>query len=67
MSQNGQTHIKNLAAPVYLTILALNVIKKITDKHTQGKKSSQLELSRKNKIIRKLRDMFNTTLINTNQ
>ena len=40
MSQNGQTHIKNLAAPVYLTILTLNVIKKITDKHTQGKKSS---------------------------
>ena len=40
MSQNGLTHIKNLAASVHLTILAINVIKKIIDKHTQGKKSS---------------------------
>ena len=59
-------HSKNLAALVYFGILALNVIKKIIDKYTQGKKSSYSMLSRKNKIIRKLRDMFNTTLINDN-
>ena len=57
---------KNLAALVYFGILALNVIKKIIDENTQGKKSSYSELSRKNKIIRKLRDMFNNTLINAN-